>query len=127
LAKSIAERNGLILDLQMPEELNGVGPDAEQNIYRIAEETLHNVTQHARASHVWIILERVDHTLTLTIRDDGMGFNPESAINEDRFGLRGMRERAEAIGATLFIDSQVDRGTTIRLRMVLKNGTGINL
>jgi signal transduction histidine kinase len=127
MARSVAERNGLILDLQLPDEIVGIGPDNEQNIYRIAEETLHNVTQHARAKHVWVDLVRDDHKLTLTIRDDGLGFNLDNAIITDRFGLRGMRERAEAIGAQILIESQPDQGTTVQLMMETKNGTSINL
>jgi signal transduction histidine kinase len=127
MARSVAERNGLILDLQFPDEIVGIGPDNEQNIYRIAEETLHNVTQHARAKHVWVDLVRADHKLTLTIRDDGLGFNLDNAIIADRFGLRGMRERAEAIGAQILIESQPDQGTTVQLVMETKNGTSSNL
>ncbi len=127
LAQSIADRNSLNLDLKLPDEALGIGPDTEQNIYRIAEETLYNVTQHARAKHIWVHLERADHRLSLTIKDDGSGFDPDNEAIADRFGLRGMRERAQAIGAQFMIESQPDKGTTIQLTMETKNGTGVNL
>ncbi len=127
LARATAERNGLTLDLHVPDELVAINPEAEQNIYRIAEETLHNIDQHAQAKHLWVSLEKANHMISLTIRDDGMGFNLKNELMADRFGLRGMRERAESIGAQFSIESQSQKGTTICLQMEIKNGAGINL
>jgi signal transduction histidine kinase len=76
---------------------------------------------------VWVDLVRDDHKLTLTIRDDGLGFNLKKALITDRYGLRGMRERAEAIGAQILIESQPDQGTMVQLVMEIKNGKSLNL
>jgi two-component system sensor histidine kinase DegS len=120
LAISSAERNGATIDIRMPKELPALGPEVEHGIYRIVEEALRNIEQHARASHVDLWLEQKDHLLSLTIHDNGHGFISDWADQEDRFGLRGMRERAEEIGGHLNIASQPGIGSTILLQIELK-------
>jgi signal transduction histidine kinase len=120
LAISSAERNGAAIDIRMPKELPSLGPEVEHGIYRIVEEALRNIEQHARASRVDLWLEQKDHLLTLTIHDNGHGFISDWADQEDRFGLRGMRERAEEIGGHLNIASQPGVGSTILLQIELK-------
>jgi signal transduction histidine kinase len=94
------------------------GPMAE-TVYRIAEEALHNVDKHANASSARIKaeLDQSDpaaHVLTLTISDNGRGFDSRF-LPKDHFGLVGMREQAEIIGARLTIKSSVGKGASIRL------------
>jgi signal transduction histidine kinase len=60
-------------------------------------------------------LNQTDKCLTLTISDDGIGFTPETAAQAPQLGIKGMRERAEVIGATLDIKSQPESGTTVDL------------
>jgi signal transduction histidine kinase len=120
LAISSAERNVATIDIRMPNELPALGPEVEHGIYRIVEEALRNIEQHARASHVDLWLEQKDHLLTLTIHDNGHGFISDWADQEDRFGLRGMRERAEEIGGRMSIASQPGVGSTILLQIELK-------
>ena len=87
-------------------------------VYRIAQEAMHNAHKHANASAVKITLKISNNVLTLSIEDDGAGFDPEKSMLM-HFGLRGMHQRADAIGAALSIISKKDRGTKIRLRKVL--------
>ncbi|HVN53796.1 MAG TPA: sensor histidine kinase [Anaerolineaceae bacterium] len=116
LAQSMAERGSLKLDLQIPDELPGLDAEIQQSLYRITEEALRNVVQHAGAHQVSIVIEKSGSRLDLIICDDGHGLRPE-AEQDGHYGLRGMQERAEAIGALLFIESQPDHGTTVRLHM----------
>jgi PAS domain S-box-containing protein len=93
-------------------------PDVETALYRIAQEALTNVAKHARAGEVEIILERRGDHVLLVVEDDGVGFEPGDRDDaRGGFGLRGMRERASLIGATLEIESGAGQGTTILLRM----------
>jgi len=117
LAQSAAERAGLALDVRIPERLRDVSPEIEQAIYRVADEALANAARHANARQVAIALEPSEGHLTLTISDDGRGFDPAQAPADGRYGLRGMRERAEMIGGELTVESHPGRGTTIRLRV----------
>jgi signal transduction histidine kinase len=115
LAESVAARNGLALDLEAPERLENLSPDLEQGIYRVVQEALENITQHAHARNVKVQLSQTDGHFTLTISDDGKGFQMESVDMINQFGLQGMRERTEMLGGDLEVESQPGRGTTIRL------------
>jgi PAS domain S-box-containing protein len=94
-------------------------PEVQVAIYRIAQEALNNVTKHAGASQVAVSLrypsldrEEEGAGVELCISDDGQGFNLDG-ISPQHLGLGIMRERAEAIGATLEIESQKGHGTRI--------------
>jgi len=93
--------------------------DVEANLYRIAQEALHNVFKHARATHVLVRLDRHDGETVLAITDDGRGFEPPPAIDpsDGGLGLVGMRERATLAGGRLEIASTPEAGTTIVVRV----------
>lgn len=82
--------------------------------YRIAQEALTNVARHADASRVAVVLRRAGPTdVELAVRDDGVGLNGAAA----RGGVRGMRERALAVGGNLSISGTPGQGTTVLLRL----------
>lgn len=87
-------------------------------IYRIMQEALDNTAKFSSADTVWLTLERSHDSLLLTIRDNGIGFDPEAALsvaNPKRgLGLASMQERAELSGGSLTIDSGNGGGTTIK-------------
>jgi two-component system, NarL family, sensor kinase len=85
---------------------------AEAELYRIAEQALANVRQHAAAKEVQVTLSCSRQYVTLVIADDGRGFDPRR-ITDDRHGVRGMRERARIAGGTLRIASAPGAGTKI--------------
>jgi signal transduction histidine kinase len=86
--------------------------ELETTLYRIAQETLTNVLRHAQASGVDVLLQRRGGSVTLVVEDDGVGFET-AALQNDRLGLLGARERCEMLGGTLAIESSPGRGTTI--------------
>jgi len=102
-----------------------LSPEAETNLYRIAQEALNNVIKHAQASRVDMLLERRDSAIVLIIEDDGVGFN--SNIEEEKsgidrgLGLVGMRERVALIGGTLEIESTPDLGSTVFARIPISS------
>jgi two-component system NarL family sensor kinase len=87
---------------------------AESELYRIAQQALANAVQHAQAKSVTVTLRCTKSAATLTIEDDGIGFDPRR-VGEDRHGIRGMRERARLAGGTLRITSRP--GTKIVVRV----------
>jgi signal transduction histidine kinase/ligand-binding sensor domain-containing protein len=91
--------------------------ETEREMARVAQEAILNVKKHAGASELWVQLEYGSETVALEIRDDGRGGALERKVETSagHFGLTGMRERAEAIGATLEVSSAPGEGTTIRL------------
>jgi signal transduction histidine kinase len=89
----------------------------ERELWRIAQEAITNVERHANAAHLTVRWECDGHTAELTIADDGSGFVSEYAGRTDSYGLTGMRERADAVGARIDIDSAPEQGTTVRCRL----------
>jgi signal transduction histidine kinase len=87
-----------------------------ENLFLITQEALANVAKHSRATHVRVTLEHLDDALTLTIEDNGRGFDTSTRIGIGHRGLGNMAERARAIGATLQLDTGAGRGTTICVR-----------
>jgi two-component system CheB/CheR fusion protein len=95
-------------------------PEAETNLYRIAQEALNNAYKHAQASRVDVLLERRDGSVVLIVEDDGIGFEVnDEGVSENGLGLVGMRERAMLIGGTLEIESKPNQGTTVFARVPL--------
>ncbi len=86
-------------------------PTVKVALYRILQESLNNVSRHADAESVHISVEVTGDVLEMRVRDDGEGFEMGSA--SEHFGLRIMAERAEAIGASLHVDSRLGEGTTV--------------
>lgn len=127
MAETAAQRGNLFLQLDLPDRLNNIPPDVEQGIYRIAEQAMANVVQHAGATQLNLELEGDDGSVSLTISDDGRGFDLGEINQEDHFGLRGMRERAELFGARLEILSEAGDGTTIRLKWEENSDTSSDL
>ncbi len=115
LIDSVAERAGFKTNVNVDSPLPYLAPNVEQVFYRIAQETLENVSRHANAYMVLAELHEEDGKLTMLIQDDGRGFNMNDVKDEGHFGLKGMHERALTIGAELTIESQPGRGTSVRL------------
>mgnify|MGYP001082687428 CR=1 FL=1 len=111
LAESITGRARVPVALTV-EGQRSLQPDVKVSLYRIAQEALNNVAKHAGASQATVSLHRQSKQVELHISDDGRGFDPEG-ISPESLGLGIMRERAEAIGATLEIESQVGQGTRV--------------
>jgi len=100
-----------------------LSPDLEIACFRVVQEALTNVVRHARAQHVLVELQQRDTELELTIRDDGVGFDVQSALERAMhgasLGLLGMDERVSLVGGQMEIESVPMRGTEIRARFPL--------
>jgi signal transduction histidine kinase len=120
LAESASSRSGAILNLEVPTNLEKLAPDVEQCFFRVAQEALENIVRHAEARHITVQLVREDTRLTLSISDDGQGFDPAQVDERNNFGLKGLRERVAMFTGELQIHSQAGQGTTVRL--ILEQG-----
>ena len=87
----------------------------EQCIYRIAQESLENVVHHANAQNLRLEFQTSDAGANLQIEDDGQGFDVHQTPTAGHYGLAGMRERAQLVGAELEINSRPNQGTRIQL------------
>jgi signal transduction histidine kinase/ligand-binding sensor domain-containing protein len=94
-------------------------PGTEREILRIGQEAIHNVKKHAGAKHLSVQLEYGPAELALIVRDDGRGFESSNGAGSPagHYGLTGMRERADLIGGTLEVTSELGTGTTVRLHL----------
>ncbi|HOR00617.1 MAG TPA: histidine kinase [Anaerolineae bacterium] len=86
--------------------------DVEQALYRLAQEAFSNVARHSHASLVQVRLDYAADQVRLTVADNGVGFDSHMA-SESGFGLQSMRERAEALGGILLLQSVKGAGTTL--------------
>ncbi len=85
----------------------------ETALYRVVQEAMTNVVRHAHATRVDVLAERRGDRVMVMVEDDGVGFEPDLVQRGDHFGLLGMRERAEALGGTLTVESAPGAGTTV--------------
>jgi PAS domain S-box-containing protein len=99
-------------------------PDWEENLFRIAQECLTNVLRHARASRVTGSIGFGPDEVSLEFADDGRGFDP--AARSEGYGLLGMRERVDAMGGRIVVQSSIDGGTTVSIHLPLLPASGAN-
>lgn len=118
-----ADRTGASVKLVCEQLATRLPAETELALYRILQEALKNVEKHARASHVMVQLTKQGDFMQLTIKDDGIGFDPEHHSSRRRrngdLGLLGMRERATYVGGTLKIKSARRAGAEIEVRIPL--------
>jgi two-component system NarL family sensor kinase len=111
LARELTSQTGMRVTLHQ-HGATALPAATEGELFRIASEALANARLHAAASRIEIELRDEGDTVALRIRDDGAGFDPASRAG-DRYGLRGMEERARLAGGRLRLESAPARGTLI--------------
>jgi two-component system sensor histidine kinase UhpB len=119
LATAFAEQAKVPVERRLQAGLE-LSKEEELVVYRVAQEALTNVVRHARAGHVTLDLRADEGAVVLTVRDDGRGLAAEQVATN---GIRGMRERAMLIGASLSLESAPGEGTEVRLAIPAASGT----
>jgi signal transduction histidine kinase len=108
-----------VTGIDVQRELQFKGPELSRevagHVYRILMEALTNVARHAKAHTVDVRLTTSEESTELKVSDDGEGFDPEALPLEQRFGLLGMRERAEIMGGSFSLTSSLYGGTTLHV------------
>jgi PAS domain S-box-containing protein len=92
--------------------------------YRIAQEALTNVVRHAAASHVEVALKTRNGLLTLSVADDGLGFDAPHLSESEGLGVAGMRERASLVGGALEVQSRPRKGTRVSFKVPIDGQVG---
>ncbi|HEX2844781.1 MAG TPA: sensor histidine kinase, partial [Candidatus Limnocylindria bacterium] len=110
-ATAVQRRTGLAIVVDA-EPIDRLTLAAEEALYRIGQEALHNVVKHANASHATIRINRESDRVRLSVSDDGAGFDPD-AVPRGHLGLIGMRQRVDLVGGDLRVESRTGRGTKI--------------
>lgn len=113
----VAPRHELQFFIQIQSAFDDLPTMVRKQLYRIAQEALNNIIKHAQARRAKLTVLRAGPEVHMRIADDGRGFDMAATDNSDwlrgHFGLANMRERAEALGGHLRIDSAPGEGTTI--------------
>lgn len=122
LAEDFQSRTGTpcLLDAPSEDELE-VDGELATTLFRILQESLTNVSRHARATRVDIRIARLDDQLRMEVCDDGQGFDPVRVRSKKTFGLMGIRERVFIYGGSAHIDSHPGSGTRLRIALPLNH------
>jgi signal transduction histidine kinase len=118
LADNETNQSAPAIDVQVEGASRDLHPILRDEVYRIAAEALRNAFRHAQAKHIKVEIHYEVKQLRVSVRDDGRGMDAKIAAEKGRpghYGLRGMRERAKAIGGNLELWSNVESGTEIEL------------
>ncbi|MEM8514887.1 signal transduction histidine kinase [Massilia sp. MP_M2] len=118
LAREFTRQTGVAVTTHCP-DTPAPAPAHADALFHIAQEALTNVAKHARATQVTLTLEREGGELTLSICDNGCGIDPAARTRPHAFGLRGMHERASALGGVLSLSAAPGGGTmlTVKIRL----------
>lgn len=111
-AAAVAAREGIDVDVTGPADRLPLSPEAEEQLYRLAQEALNNVVKHARTVAASVAVTSGPSEVIVVIHDDGIGFDPALG-RPGHLGLASMRERVTRLGGRLDIASAPGRGTTI--------------
>jgi signal transduction histidine kinase len=111
-AEDVAARTGAHIRFDLTPGIN-VAPDVREDLARIVREAVSNAARHGEASNVTVALSNTDG-IRVSVTDDGKGFDPD-APRRRGFGLTSMRERAEARGASVVVDSRPGEGTKVEV------------
>ncbi len=116
-----AERTGLRVRIDGPDELETFPAEVEITAFRVVQEAVSNVIRHAKATEVAVLIEHRDRSLILSIRDDGVGFDPglvmDTSAPGSSLGLVGMQERVQILGGECIIESTIGNGTEVDVRI----------
>jgi signal transduction histidine kinase len=121
--RELTDRQGMEIEFHS----EGIPKDLPREIslclFRVLQEALQNAIKHSRSRHFEVSLSGGSSGVELTMRDSGIGFDPEDATRGSGLGLISIRERLKLVNGKLFIDSQSQRGTTILARVPLSPKT----
>jgi signal transduction histidine kinase len=119
-AAALSAREQVRVEVDAPSERVPLPPDVEEHVYRLALEALNNAVKHAqpRSLRIRISLTDGSRDLTVTVTDDGAGFDP-AVSRPGHLGLRTMRERAAAVGGRLDVESAPGSGTRVTVTVPL--------
>ena len=114
LCKEFEKQHKISMAFEAGDIPESLGNHISLTIFRILQESLHNVSKHSKATKVSVRLSASSRHIELVVQDNGLGFNVKQAQDSEGFGLASMRERIELVKGTLSIASGPHSGTEIR-------------
>ena len=126
LVEDFSQRSGVICDLAVSDPDLKLPEAHATAVFRSIQESLTNVTKHARASRVEVAIRQSNGMLTVRVSDNGAGFTASAARKPNSYGLLGLRERAALLGGDATISSVPGEGTRIEIRLPVEPGTALS-
>lgn len=123
-AREFEKQAGIACVFRSSDKEIALDPDNATALFRIFQEALTNIAKHAAATRVVVNLRRQRQHLTLTISDNGRGVRPPDRVKPNSFGLRGMSERARALGGTMTLSAASGGGTMVVIKIRLAGADG---
>ena len=121
LVSNLKNRTSIYFKLDLGEDDLEMDDVTTTTLFRIVQESPTNILRHSEATEVFITLEKTDQEITLSIKDNGKGFDAKKAREKRTFGLLGMEERAITLGGTCELISQPGKGATIIVTLPVIN------
>jgi signal transduction histidine kinase len=121
-AYELSRRTGTPVELQIEGDFDGLGDKTRTCLYRVVQEALTNCARHAKARTIHITMQGREDNVSLSIRDDGVGF--DTGRSRIGLGLVGIEERVKELGGSVEVDSRPSRGTLLRVDIPRPNGHG---
>ncbi len=118
-SREFEKQNGISCAFSSSEKEIDLSLDHATALFRIFQEALTNIAKHAKASQVTVRLQLLRHQISLTIADNGVGIGQADRVKPGSFGLRGMSERAKALGGTMALSQASGGGTTVTIKIKL--------
>jgi signal transduction histidine kinase len=115
-AKDLAKATGVKVRVSINEDVGRLAPDIEAAVYRVVQESLHNVAKHSQAKSASVQMSRHEDSVYLTIEDDGVGM--PARVNTPRshsFGLAGIKERIASLDGEVRVNSEKGKGTRLEI------------
>lgn len=123
---SVLKYNNIDIDLTLRGEEKRLPSQYEVALFRLIQESLQNAIKHSNASLIKVLLEVHKDRISLSIDDNGVGFEPEEGEKENSYGIIGMKERVELLEGEINIQSKINEGTTIEVTIPYKEELAIN-
>jgi PAS domain S-box-containing protein len=115
LCRDVAEAHHLVIDVEISGSLDGIDNDEALCIYRIAQEALQNVVKHSGTTRASVTLAAQADGATLTVGDEGVGFDQRTVRGKDTLGLVSMRERARLVQGQFEVTTEPGKGTHVQV------------
>jgi len=124
LVKDVSARNSIEVAFAPKGDLDDIEDAVKTALYRMLQECLTNVSRHAQASRVDVLLVADGRGIEMVVADDGCGFTSQARLKRGSFGLFGLVERAAQLGGTVAVESAPQAGTRITVRLPRRSASG---
>jgi signal transduction histidine kinase len=125
--RAFAERTGIRANMESKVDLGGLDSEQEIALFRVAQESLTNISKHAHATRIDVRIRRLAQAISMEIQDNGRAFSVEDKLGkkgENRLGIMGMQERVRLVRGDFSIESAPGSGTKVRVQFPLARNNG---